>query len=134
MLTLACHASQELDSSRLLRLYEIVEVIRGDLASGRQPGDGADGADGAGAAGVGETEAPLQVPVTGGIVLLGWLGLWVHAPHIPTHDQKPTQINRRCPRALEIIFPLSVIHLSSLNVDAVIQPPDSAGCTNGVVR
>ncbi|MEP6621408.1 MAG: nucleotidyltransferase family protein [bacterium] len=34
LLTLACHCSQELDTSRLLRLVEIVNVIRADLANG----------------------------------------------------------------------------------------------------
>ncbi|WP_025409926.1 nucleotidyltransferase family protein [Gemmatirosa kalamazoonensis] len=35
LLTLACHGSQELDGSRLLRLYELARVIRADRASGR---------------------------------------------------------------------------------------------------
>jgi hypothetical protein len=35
LLTLACHCSQELDSSRLLRLVEIVRVIRAGRATGR---------------------------------------------------------------------------------------------------
>jgi hypothetical protein len=35
VLALACHCSQELDSSRLLRVLEIVRVIRADRASGR---------------------------------------------------------------------------------------------------
>jgi Uncharacterised nucleotidyltransferase len=34
-ISLACHCSQELGSSRLLRLYELVEVIRADRANGR---------------------------------------------------------------------------------------------------
>ncbi|MDB4898518.1 MAG: hypothetical protein JWN53_326 [Gemmatimonadetes bacterium] len=35
VLVLACHCSQELDSSRLLRLVEIVRVVRVELARGR---------------------------------------------------------------------------------------------------
>lgn len=35
LLALACHASQELDGSRLLRLVELVQVIRVDRAAGR---------------------------------------------------------------------------------------------------
>ena len=35
LLTLACHCSQELHANRLLRLVEIVRVIRADRASGR---------------------------------------------------------------------------------------------------
>jgi hypothetical protein len=35
VLVLACHCSQELDSSRLLRLVEIVQVVRVELARGR---------------------------------------------------------------------------------------------------
>jgi hypothetical protein len=34
-ISLACHCSQELGSSRLLRLYELVRVIRADHAAGR---------------------------------------------------------------------------------------------------
>lgn len=34
-LSLACHCSQELGASRLLRLYELVQVIRTDRAAGR---------------------------------------------------------------------------------------------------
>ncbi|MGH9885442.1 MAG: nucleotidyltransferase family protein, partial [bacterium] len=35
LLTLACHCSQELDGSRLLRLFEMTRVIRADTAKGR---------------------------------------------------------------------------------------------------
>jgi hypothetical protein len=35
MLTLACHCSQELNGSRLLRLYEMTHIIRADSAAGR---------------------------------------------------------------------------------------------------
>jgi hypothetical protein len=35
LLALACHGAQELDGSRLLRLYELVRVIRADRAAGR---------------------------------------------------------------------------------------------------
>jgi hypothetical protein len=35
LLTLACHSSQELHANRLLRVVEIVRVIRADRASGR---------------------------------------------------------------------------------------------------
>jgi hypothetical protein len=35
LLTLACHCSQELDGSRLLRLFEMVRIIREDAAAGR---------------------------------------------------------------------------------------------------
>ena len=35
LLSLACHCSQELHANRLLRLVEIVRVIRANLASGR---------------------------------------------------------------------------------------------------
>ena len=34
-LTLACHCAQELDGSRLLRLYELTRVLRIDAAAGR---------------------------------------------------------------------------------------------------
>lgn len=35
LLTLACHCSQELDGSRLLRLFEMTRIIRQDTAAGR---------------------------------------------------------------------------------------------------
>ena len=35
LISLACHCSQELDGSRLLRLFELVQVIRADGARGR---------------------------------------------------------------------------------------------------
>jgi hypothetical protein len=35
LVTLACHCSQELDGSRLLRLFEMVRIIRHDTAAGR---------------------------------------------------------------------------------------------------
>ncbi len=35
LLTLACHCSQELGSSRLLRLVEIIRVVRAEIAAGR---------------------------------------------------------------------------------------------------
>jgi hypothetical protein len=40
VLSLACHCSQELDSSRLLRLVELVRVIRAERSSGRLEWDG----------------------------------------------------------------------------------------------
>jgi hypothetical protein len=40
VLSLACHCSQELDSSRLLRLVELVRVIRAERSSGRLDWDG----------------------------------------------------------------------------------------------
>jgi len=35
LLALSCHCSQELDGSRLLRLFEMVRIIRSDVATGR---------------------------------------------------------------------------------------------------